>query len=349
MIQAAEELATILGAKAACAALGVPRSSLYRRRCPAVERQEPQPRPAPIRALSPAEKVQVRDVLNSERFQDAAPREVYASLLDEGQYYCSWRTMYRILAQQAEVRERRNQLRHPAYAKPELMATAPNQVWSWDITKLRGPRKGIYYYLYVILDIYSRYAVGWMVAEQEMATLAEQLIGETCTKQGIDRRSLTIHADNGSAMTSKTVALLLADLGVAKSHSRPHVSNDNPFSEAQLKTLKYHPDYPDRFGCLTDARGWGRGFFDWYNNEHHHTGLALLTPADVHYGRSAVVLAKRWEVLQQAYESHPERFVKGVPRPLELPLAVWINPPKDSGQAPRVTAERPAPVAAARS
>jgi putative transposase len=328
MIQAAEQLASIVGTQLACDALGVPRSSLYRHRRPATER-EPGPRPAPARVLSPDEKAQVRDVLNSERFQDLAPREVYATLLDEGLYYCYWRTMYRILAEHAEVRERRNQLRHPAYARPELMATAPNQVWSWDITKLRGPSKGIYYYLYVILDIYSRYAVGWMVAAQETAVLGEQLIGETCTKQGIERGSLTIHADNGSSMKSKSVAILLADLGVVKSHSRPHVSNDNPFSEAQMKTLKYHPDYPDRFGCLVDARGWGREFFAWYNNEHHHTGLALLTPADVHYGRSAAVLARRQEVLLQAYAAHPERFVKGAPLPMALPSAVWINPPSN--------------------
>jgi putative transposase len=344
MIQAAEELAVSLGAKLACEALGVPRSSLYRRRRPPVERK-PKPRPTPARALSSAEKGQVRDVLNSERFRDRAPREVYASLLDEGLYHCCWRTMYRILAEQAQVRERRNQLRHPAYAKPELMATAPNQVWSWDITKLRGPWKGVYYYLYVILDIFSRYVVGWMMAEREVATLAEQLIGETCTKQGIDRGSLTIHADNGSAMTSKSLAVLLADLGVAKSHSRPHVSNDNPFSEAQMKTLKYHPSYPDRFGCLLDARAWGRDFFDWYNNEHHHTSLALLTPADVHCGRSAVMLGKRQAVLQQAYEAHPERFVRGAPKPLDLPAAVWINPPV-SDEAPSAAAERPAPVEA---
>lgn len=347
MMQSADELAQIHGVTTVCAALGVSRSSLYRRRHEARERS-PQPRSAPPRTLTQTEKEQVRDLLNSERFQDLAPREMYATLLDEGLYLASWRTMYRILAAQDEVRERRNQLRHPVYAKPELMATGPNQVWSWDITQLRGPSKGIYYYLYVILDIFSRYAVGWMMAEQELAALAEQLMGETCTKQGVDRGSLTIHADNGGAMTSKSLALLLADLGVAKSHSRPHVSDDNPFSEAQFKTLKYHPGYPERFGSLPDARGWGREFFDWYNNEHHHTALGLLTPADVHYGRSAVVLAKRQEVLQRAYEAHPERFVKGAPKVLELPPAVWINPPTSS-ETPSATAKRPAPVEAARS
>jgi len=298
--------------------------------------------------LSDTERQTLREVLYSERFADCAPRTVYARLLDEGRYLGSVRTMYRLLAAVGGSHERRNQRIHPAYAKPELLALQPNQVWSWDITQLRGPSKGIYYYLYVILDIFSRYAVGWMMAEQELAALAEQLMGETCTKQGVDRGSLTIHADNGGAMTSKSLALLLADLGVAKSHSRPHVSDDNPFPEAQFKTLKYHPGYPERFGSLPDARGWGREFFDWYNNEHHHTALGLLTPADVHYGRSAVVLAKRQEVLQRAYEAHPERFVKGAPKVLELPPAVWINPPTSS-ETPSATAKRPAPVEAARS
>jgi putative transposase len=267
-------------------------------------------------------------VLNSERFQDLAPREIYAELLDEERYLCSISTMYRILAEHAEVRERRNQLRHPAYHKPELLATGPNQVWSWDITQLRGPSKGVYYYLYVIIDIYSRYVVGWMIAEVESAELAEQLIAETCAKQGVQRAQLTLHADRGSPMIAKTVAILLADLGVAKSHSRPHVSNDNPYSEAQFKTLKYRPDYPERFGSLPDARSWGRSFFAWYNEQHHHTGLGLLTPALVHTGRAETVRQKRQAVLQQAYHAHPERFTKGLPRPAELPEAAWINPPK---------------------
>jgi putative transposase len=342
MIQAAEKLATTLGTKPACEALGVPRSNLYRRRRPATDRQS-QARPAPPRALSPAEQTQVRDTLNSERFRDLAPREVYATLLDEGQYYCCWRTMYRILAQHAEVRERRDQLRHPAYTKPELMATGPKQVWSWDITQLRGPSKGLYYYLYVILDIFSRYVVGWMMAERQTAALAQQMITETCAKQAIEGGCLTIHADNGGAMTAKPIALLLADLGVTKSHSRPHVSDDNPYSEAQFKTLKYHPEYPERFGSLADARAWARRFFGWYNDEHHHTALGLLTPADVQHGRTAAVLAKRQEVLQRAYEAHPERFVKGAPVPLEPPAVVWINPPKHSDQ------DQPAPVAPAES
>jgi transposase InsO family protein len=331
----------------ACAALGVPRSSLYETRAqatkPADPAAQPAPRPAPPRALSQAEKERVRDVLNSERFADAAPREVYAELLDKDQqYFCSWRTMYRVLAEYHEVRERRNQLRHPAYKKPELLATGPNQVWSWDITKLRGPSKGVYYYLYVMLDIYSRCVVGWMLAEVEAAELAEQLITETCAKQGVQREQLTIHADNGSPMIAKSVAVLMADLGVVKSHSRPHVSDDNPFSEAQFKTLKYRPDYPQRFGSLPDARSWARRFFAWYNDDHHHSGLALLTPTVVHRGQAEIVRQSRQAVLRQAYQTHPERFVKGVPTPDKLPAAVWINPPKEPSAEQSVVVELPA-------
>ena len=314
MIQTAEQLAKSQGVKAACEALAVPRSSLYDARTQAAEPVAPESRetpsrPTPPRALSPAETERVRDLLNSERFQDYAPREVYAELLDKEQkYLCSWRTMYRILAEYDEVRERRNQLRHPAYQKPELMATGPNQVHSWDITKLRSPSKGSYYYLYVMLDIYSRYVVGWMIAEIETADLAEQLIAETCAKQSVPPEQFTIHADNGSPMIAKSVAVLMADLGVVKSHSRPHVSDDNPFSEAQFKTLKYRADYPERFGSLADARSWARRFFAWYNDCHHHTGLALLTPADVHQGRAETVRKSRQLVLQRAYRAHPERF-----------------------------------------
>jgi putative transposase len=282
--------------------------------------------------LSEQERAEIREVLNSEAFQDKSPREIYATLMDEGRYLCHWSTMYRVLRRHDEVRERRNQLQHPTYTKPELLATGPKQLWSWDITKLHGPGKWTYYYLYVILDVYSRYVVGWMIAERESAELAEQLIAETCAKQGIQPDQLTIHADRGSAMTSKPVALLLSDLGVTKTHSRPHVSNDNPYSEAQFKTLKYRPDYPGRFGCIVDARSWGRAFFDWYNNRHHHTGLALLTPADVHSGRAAEKLQQRQAILQQAYAAHPERFVRGVPVVPTLPDAVWINPPKGDNQ-----------------
>lgn len=323
-MQSAEAFGKRVGVQAACAALTVPRSSLYRARTPQESRNSPK---ISARALSQVEKIKVREELNSERFQDRSPREVYATLMDEGRYLCSWRSMYRILDENHEVRERRNQLRHPNYTKPELLATAPNQLWSWDITKLLGPTKWTYLYLYAILDVYSRYVVGWMIAERESSALAEALISQTCMRQGIERGQLTIHADRGSAMTSKPVALLLADLGVTKTHSRPHVSNDNPYSEAQFKTMKYRPDYPTRFGCLQDARVWAATFFDWYNREHHHTGLALLTPADVHFNRAQGVLQKRQAVLQTAYAKTPQRFVKGVPAPAQLPDAVWINPP----------------------
>ncbi len=285
-------------------------------------------RPTPPRALSRAEKQQIRAVLNSERFQDQAPREVYATLLDEGLYLCSWRTMYHVLDEYDEVRERRNQVRHPTYVKPELVATAPNQLWSWDITRLLGPAKWIYYYLYVILDVYSRYVPGWLIAECESAELAEELIATTCEKQGIVRQQLTVHADNGAPMIAQTLAQLFSDLGITSSHSRPHVSDDNPYSEAQFKTLKYRPDYPERFGSSPDARHWAQAFFRWYNQEHHHSALGLLTPEVVHYGQAPAVLAERQRVLARAYAAHPERFVKGPPTPPVLPKEVWINRPQ---------------------
>jgi putative transposase len=265
--------------------------------------------------------------MHSERFMDQAPREIYATLLDEGRYLCSVRTMYRILEQESEVRERRNQLRHPVYEKPELLATAPNQVWSWDITKLLGPVKWTYYHLYVILDIFSRYVVGWMLARQESAALAQRLIEATCHKQAIAASQLTIHADRGSSMTSKPVAFLLADLGSTKTHSRPHTSNDNPFSESQFKTLKYRPDFPQRFSSIEEARSFCQSFFAWYNREHYHTGIGLLTPHVVHYGLAEKVMEARRNVLSEAYRLHPERFINGPPQINPLPKGVWINPP----------------------
>jgi putative transposase len=330
MIQAAETLGPTMGIVAACAAVGLPRGSYYRAQQPdepVAANPTPVRSPSP-RALTPTEKTTVREVLNSERFQDQAPREVYATLLDEERYLCSWRTMYRILAENQEIRERRDQLQHPIYVKPELLATRPNQVWSWDITKLRGPAIWTYYYLYVILDVYSRYVVGWMIAERESEELAQELIRATCIKQGIRPGQLTLHADNGSAMIAKSVAQLLIDLDVVKSHSRPHVSDDNPYSEAQFKTLKYRPDYPERFGCLSDAHVWAQAFFAWYNQEHHHTGLGLLTPMVVHSGQAELVCQKRQHVLDLAYAAHPERFVRHAPVSAQLPMAVWINPPK---------------------
>ena len=314
-----------LGIGPTCAALGLPRATYYRRCRP--PRAAPARRPS-ARALSARERDVVLALLHDPRFVDHAPAEVYATLLDAGQYLCSERTMYRLLAENAEVRERRDQLRHPVYAAPELLACRPNELWSWDITKLLGPAKWTYFYLYVMLDVFSRYVVGWMVAHRESATLAERFIHETCARQGIGRAQLTIHADRGSAMTSKPVALLLADLGVTKTHSRPHVSNDNPFSEAQFKTLKYRPAFPDRFGSIQDARAHGQTFFAWYNDAHHHSGLGLLTPHDVHFGLAVQRLAMRADVLAAAYAAHPERFPAGRPAPAAAPTEVWINPPK---------------------
>jgi putative transposase len=324
-MNAAEELAHVVGTAPACAALTVNRASLYRhrRRCPGVARR----RPTPDRALSTAERQVVCDVLHEERFVDKAPAQVYSTLLDEHVYHCSIRTMYRILAARKEVRERRNQLRHPNYRKPELLATAANQVWSWDITKLLGPVKWTYYYLYVILDIFSRYVVGWMLALQESARLAKRLIAETAAKQRIAPDQLTIHADRGSSMKSQGVAVLLASLGITKTHSRPHVSNDNPYSEAQFKTLKYCPGFPNRFGSYKDGFSFCHRFFRYYNHDHRHSGIGLMTPYAVHHGLAPQITAARQVTLLAAYARHPGRFVRKPPRPPVLPEAAWINPP----------------------
>jgi putative transposase len=318
------EMGSLVSVVALCAALGLARASYYRRLRPRVLL----PRKAPARKLSPPERAAVLAVLHEPRFADQAPAEVYATLLDEERYLCSERTMYRVLAENSEVRERRSQLRHPKYTAPELLATKPNQLWSWDITKLRGPATWTYYYLYVIIDVFSRYVVGWMIAHAESAALAEHLIGETCLRQNIVAGQLTIHADRGSSMKSKPVALLLSDLGVLKSHSRPHVSNDNPYSEAGFKTLKYRPDFPDRFGSIEHSRSHCRDYFPWYNQEHHHGGLGLLTPHEVHYGLDAARVASRSVTLAAAFRATPERFPNGIPLPPALPTAVWINKPK---------------------
>jgi putative transposase len=340
-MQAIDTASGTMGTAAACEALGMPPASVYRRRQPP---RPPTPRPAPPRALDPVERQGVLDLLHT-RFVDQAPAQVHATLLDEGTYVCSPRTMYRILDAAQEIKERRDQVRRPHYAAPELLATRPNEVWSWDITKLLGPAKWTYFYLYVILDIYSRYVVGWMLAPHESAALAERLIAETCAKHVIRPGQLTLHADRGASMRSKPVALLLADLGVTKTHSRPHVSNDNPFSEAHFKTLKYCPQFPERFGSIEDGRAFGQDFFGWYNHEHRHSGLGFLTPAVVHFDQAVRVRNHRREVLAAAYAAHPERFVKGRPQPADLPSAVWINPParktdaQDAPGTPIVTSD----------
>jgi putative transposase len=321
-----QQYAPTLGLRECCRALGLSRATVYRTRAPA--KQRPARRKHP-RALSSAETQRVLQTLHAERFVDQAPAQVVATLLDEGTYLCSERTMYRVLNANGEVRERRDQLRHPSYQKPELLATGPNQLWSWDITKLPGPAKWSYWYLYVILDVYSRLVVGWMVADRESAALASELIQTTCQRQGICPGQLTLHADRGASMRSKPVALLLADLGVTKTHSRPHTSDDNPYSEAQFKTVKYRPGCPQRFGSLQHARQWTVELMHWYNTQHHHSGLGLMTPQQVHYGLAPAVRQQRAAVLQAAQMAHPERFVHGVPQPPKLPTAVWINQPKE--------------------
>ena len=336
------ELQPLIGTRQACQATGRPQASHYRRhrKSPAPERPERERKPQP-RALAPAERARVREVLNSPEHVDKAPAAVYHELLDDG--VASVSTMYRVLRERDEVRERRRQAVHPARVKPELVATAPNSVWSWDITKLHGPAKWSYFYLYVIIDIFSRYVVGWLLADRESAELAEKLLADTIAKQGIDRDRLTVHADNGSSMASKPVAFLLADLGVTKTHSRPHTSNDNPYSEAQFKTLKYRPDFPASFGSLADARAFCQGFFSWYNTEHYHSGIGYHHPVDVHYGQAVTVRDARADVLTGAYARNPERFVRKHPEPPDLPTAAWINKPdeKDTRQEPPVDSINP--------
>jgi putative transposase len=321
---AIKELVPDVGVLAACDALGMVRSSFYRWRHPV---SPAGPRPAPARALSAAERENVLACLHEKRFQDHAPATVQATLLDEGVYLCSVRTMYRILDTAEETRERRDHRIHPVYQKPELLATAPNQLWSWDITKLLGPAKWTYFYLYVILDVFSRYVVGWMIAPRETAELARKLIEDTCLKQKIEPGQLTIHADRGSSMTSKPVAFLLADLGVTRTHSRPHVSDDNPYSESQFRTLKYRPGFPDRFGSIEDSRIHAQAFFPWYNDEHRHSGIGMLTPAMLHHGQADDIVQKRQTVLDAAYLARPDRFVRKPPKPPVIPKEAWINKP----------------------
>jgi putative transposase len=323
--EAITALAPRIGTRAACKAAGVPQATWYRRHraSPAPARRAPVPHRdrAQPRALAPAERQAILDALHSPRFADLAPAEAWAILLDEGTYLGSQSTFYRLLRAAGETRERRRQAAHPAAVKPELLAAGPSQCWSWDITKLHGPARWTYYHLYVILGIYSRYAVGWMIAARESAALAGKLIADTCMKQRTGRGQLTIHAGRGSSMTSRPVAFLLADLGITQSHSRPHVSNDNPYSEAQFKTLKYRPYFPARFTSIEHARAHCQDFFPWYNDEHRHSGLGLHTAADVHHGHATAVRATRADTLTAAYRQHPERFVSKPPTPPALPPA----------------------------
>jgi len=331
--QTVEELTPLVGTRPACRALGAAPATVYRRRRPPAPRPR-RPRPVPARALSVAEREEVLELLWSERFVDCSPAQIYATLLDEGRYLASERTMYRLLAATTGgVRERRDQLTHPAYQRPELLAERPNEVWSWDISKLKGPAKWTCFYLYAILDVFSRYIVGWTVQHCESAELAKALIAQAAAQQHVKPGTLTVHADRGSSMTSKPVAFLLADLGVTKTHTRPYTSSDNPYSEAHFKTLKYRPDFPDRFQSINEARGFCRAFFDWYNHHHHHCGIGLMTPAAVHYGRAEQLHAERAHVLQEAYARTPERFVRRPPTPPELPTAAWINKPETKDAA----------------
>lgn len=332
--QTIAELAPAIGTRAACAAVGRSRATYYRyhRQSPPSPRPSRKRVPQP-RALSLVERAEVLGVLHQERFVDQAPASVYANLLDEGRYLCSVPTMYRLLRTEDEVRERRRQATHPATVKPELVATGPNQVWSWDITKLLGPQKWTYFHLYVVIDIFSRYVVGWLLAPRETAELAERLLAETIRKQNVAVDQLTLHADRGTSMASKPVALLLADLGVTKSHSRPHCSNDNPYSEAHFKTLKYRPEFPGRFGSIEDGRAFCQRFFRWYNHQHRHSGLGFHTPATVHFSHTEGIQVERERVLRAAYAAHPERFVRQAPVPPPLPGPAWINKPVEASPA----------------
>ena len=341
MIAAVHELMPVLGTGAACQALGLPRGVPARQqaqmRRAAMVGPMPQRavRARPALALDAQENTLLVDTLNSERFVDTAPAAVHATLLDEGRYLGSVRTMYRLLNAQGGSRERRRQLTHPAYVKPELLALAPNQVWSWDITKLKGPAKWTCLHLYVILDIFSRHVVGWLIAQRESADLAEQLIADSVSRHDVERGMLTLHADRGAAMRSKPVAALLGDLDIAKSHSRPHVSDDNPYSESQFKTMKYRPDFPARFGCIEDARAHCQAFFAWYNTEHRHSGIGYMTPQAVHYGQAAALRDARQVALDTAFLATPIRFKSRRPQPHPLPPAAWINPPTSENTTPK--------------
>lgn len=328
------QYASKAGVARACVTFGVnPRSWRYRRqreqgRLPVKPARPKRVRRKPASTLSQAEKDHIVAVLCSDRFLDLAPAQVYATLLDEGTYLCSERAMYRILAERGLVRERRRggHQRAGSHGVPRLEADGPNQCWTWDITKLRGPQPRIWYFLYSIIDIYSRKTVGWTISDKENQEVAKALIEATCKREGINPKQLTLHADRGSPMIARTVAELLADLGVDKSHSRPRVSNDNPYIEAHFKTLKYRPDYPPRFDSITAARSWCQDFFTWYNTIHYHSGIGYLRPADLHDGNGELIRARRQETLDNAQAAHPERFHKR-PVPAKIPTKAWINKP----------------------
>ena len=343
-MSAVTELAEAVPVELACESLNVPRGSYYRWLSPEFgPRPKPKPRPAPAWTLAPEERGQVLEMLYTE-FVDETPYTAYATLLDRGEYYCSARTMYRILAEGDAVRERRRQRRHPKRVKPSLLATGPNEIWTWDITKLRGPKKGEFYFLYTILDIYSRYIVGWMVADRESKFLARDFIQETCQKEGIRRKSLTIHSDRGSAMTATAMRTLLDELGVTQSLSRPRVPDDNPFVEANYKTLKYRPDYPASFANIEAARAYCRRFFDWYNTIHYPSGIAFMRPLTLHTGGVDALHAERQATLDLAYAAHPSRFSRGRPKATAPPKEVWINQPAIVVAANEVASLEPEPV-----
>ena len=327
-MSAAMVLARAVGTTKACAGLGVARATHYRQRHP----RAPQPvRRTPPLQLADAERTMVLDTLLSPRFVDFPPTQVYASLLDEGRYLCSIRTMYRLLAGQQAVRERRDQRMHPTYARPELVAQAPNDVWSWDITKLKTTLKWTYFYLYVVIDIFSRYVVGWMLSTRETGALARDFVEQIAQRENISPDQLTLHADRGSPMRSKTLNEMLVDLGIEASFSRPQQSNDNPFSESLFKTLKYSPTFPACFDSLEHARAVLTPFFDHYNHHHRHSGIGLMTPASVHRGQATAITAARALTLHRAFALHPERFKGKPPTPPIVPDKVYINPPLTEG------------------
>jgi transposase InsO family protein len=322
------------GEREVCAAIGVSRSTLRRRRRgptspppkPRTERRNP-------RRLTDAERSAILALLGSEEYVDLSVPQVHTKLLDAGIYLCSMSTMYRLLRAEAAVCERRRIAQHPAYVKPELLATGPRQLLSWDITKIRGPQRGVWFSLLVMIDVFSRFVVGWQLVRRASGEIATKFIREVLDREGIEPGQAVVHSDRGTEMTAQVLCTLLDTLGVERSLSRPRVSDDNPYSEAQFKTLKYHRDFPDRFGSFEDALSFFRGFFEWYNYEHRHSGIAMLPPAAVHENRAQTILDSRHAVMQTAHATHPERFVHGPPKRVALPTEVWINRPNTNEAA----------------